>query len=640
MAWRLGLWLLLAAAGWAYSVWVYRSRELGVPRRGVLAVLRGTTLALVLLLIMDLPAPWGGDDDRPWTLVDLSASMRVPQGSQEVTPPLDRALDALVGATAVLGFGEPIRTLSLPVDGAAVPSHDSRLAPALRRALEGGASRVTVLTDLRVQDPVDAAAVLRSSPVPISFADLGGPTRNAGIASLTVPGTTSAGEAVAGELELFGEGIGPVQVEVRVADRPAWDTTVRVPDEGRLRVPFLLEVPTSPGPVHVQARVEVDGDLFPGDDTASRILEVDPEEGEVVLVSWTPDWEPRFLLPVLEEVTGLRGQGYLRVGPTRFMSMNGPIRFVGIDTVAAALEESRIGIAHGFTDLDEGPFAQALRRVPRLVVIPGPASQGPGGVGEWFVSSEVPASPAAGEIAGVPLLGLPPLLDYLPEAEAVGMPVLLAQLSGRGDPVAVVRIREEEGQRRVDARVRGFWRWAFRTDTPRELYRRLWSGVAAWLLAGGDGATRQVGMAPLEQVARPGSTVGWRAGAAAGGIVEIRLLGPAPSLEGPPPQVVAVDSLGRGRVAIPAQEGVYRWEARVTAGPGEGRTRSGLLVVESAELDLLPRPAVFLSGLASEGPRATRGDAGRPLRTHPLPYLLLLGLLTAEWVGRRRSGLR
>jgi len=38
--------------------------------------------------------------------------------------------------------------------------------------------------------------------------------------------------------------------------------------------------------------------------------------------------------------------------------------------------------------------------------------------------------------------------------------------------------------------------------------------------------------------------------------------------------------------------------------------------------------------------RREEGGTGRPLRAHPLPYFLLLGLLCSEWVVRRRKGLR
>jgi hypothetical protein len=76
------------------------------------------------------------------------------------------------------------------------------------------------------------------------------------------------------------------------------------------------------------------------------------------------------------------------------------------------------------------------------------------------------------------------------------------------------------------------------------------------------------------------------------------------------------------------------------AGPGEGTEASGLVVVERRELDLLPRRAVSLPEVSVGATDAAEADGGRPLRTHPLPYLLLLGVLFAEWAGRRRSGLR
>jgi hypothetical protein len=47
---------------------------------------------------------------------------------------------------------------------------------------------------------------------------------------------------------------------------------------------------------------------------------------------------------------------------------------------------------------------------------------------------------------------------------------------------------------------------------------------------------------------------------------------------------------------------------------------------------------------SAEGDALTAGAEverpGSPLRTRPWPYLLVIGLLCAEWIGRRRSGLR
>ncbi len=639
MTTRLGLWLFLASVGWAYSFWIYRRRELRVPSRSFLAALRGTSLALVLLLLMDVRLPWGGGAGREWVLVDRSPSMTVDQGEPGAGPPMERARALTRPGAEALSFGDPVRSISASPDEEWLPAADSRLAPALTRALEAGASRVTVVSDLRVEDPVEVAAVLRSAPVPVTFRDLGGPVVNAGVAGLLMASTATSGGEIVGEAELFVEGSRTARLLVDVDGRSVWDTMVGVPGEARLRVPVRFTVPDAAGPVHVRARVVIDGDGFPGDDSASRVVDVDPGDGELVLVSWAPDWEPRFLLPVLEEVTGLRGQGYLKVGEDRFMTMKGPVRFVDAEDVAAALEESRLGVAHGFPSPPSEAFTRAVERAPRLVVLPtGSAGLGPGG--EWYVSSDVPASPLAGEIAGVPLLGLPPLLDYLPPEGSGGTPVLMAQLSARGDPVPALVLSDTDGRRRVEGRAHGFWRWAFRSGTPRALYRRLWSGAAGWLLAGGGTAVREVGVAPLEQVVSPGAGMDWRAGPAAGGILEVRWA----SRDGAPPTTqlaaVSVDSLGRARLEAPEAEGAYRWEARVVAGPGEGTEASGLVVVERRELDLLPRRAVSLPEVSGGATDAAEADGGRPLRTHPLPYLLLLGVLFAEWAGRRRSGLR
>ena len=43
-------------------------------------------------------------------------------------------------------------------------------------------------------------------------------------------------------------------------------------------------------------------------------------------------------------------------------------------------------------------------------------------------------------------------------------------------------------------------------------------------------------------------------------------------------------------------------------------------------------------GLVEPVLQARAGDGGRPLRTTPWPYLLVIGLLCGEWIGRRRSG--
>ncbi|HSG48154.1 MAG TPA: hypothetical protein VLA43_10100 [Longimicrobiales bacterium] len=644
MSTRLGLWLLLAAAGWGFAFWIYARRELPVRGRRLLALLRGGSLAVVLLLLLDLTLPGRAGSGRSWILLDTSPSMAVPQGDAEVRVPEDRALLALDRAddAEVATFGSPVAVLPpgwRPGGDGSPPDRalDSRLAPALTRALEGGASQVRILTDLRMEDPVEVEALLRSARIPVTFQDLGGDLSNVGVASVDLPAAARAGSEIQGEVVLFGAAPAPVRLVLQMGDTPAWDTTLVLDGGGRRSVPVRLRAPDAAGPVPVRVRVLTEGDGHAGDDARTRVLEVDPDAGELVLVSWLPDWEPRFLLPVLAEVTGLRAQGYLRVGADRFMTMGGPVTFLAGAEVAAALEEARVGVLHGFPEEVPAVWDRARSRAPRLMVIP--AGGGPGGQGgEWYVATEIPPSPLAGELAGLPVLGLPPLLGRR-DGRYPGTPALVVQMGGRGDPVPAVVLAETPDGRRVEAVAHGFWRWAFRDGTPRELYRRLWSGAAGWLLAGGGPELREVGMAPFRNVVRPGEAVAWRAGPAAGGSVSLRFeaSGEAGTAPG---QVLSVDSLGRTTAAAPVAAGVYRWEAEVTEGPGRGVAAAGLLVVEEADLDLLPSRAVHLTELSTAGDPQREPGSRRPLRTHPLPYLLLLGLLTAEWVVRRRTGLR
>lgn len=642
MTTRLGLWLLLAAAGWGFSFWVYARRELPVRGRRLLALLRGASFAVVFLMLLDLSVPGLGGGARAWVLLDTSPSMAVPQGDSGAAPLEEGALAALdrPGVAEVATFGSPVAPLGggwRPGDEPA-PALDSRLGPALTRALEAGASQVRILTDLRVEDPVEVEALLRSARVPVVFQDLGGDLTNVGIASVDLPSSARAGSVVAGEVVLFGTARAPVHLVLRVGEAPVWDTTLGLEGPGRRSVPVRLTAPESAGPVAVRAQVVTEGDGHGGDDVRTRVLEVDPDAGELVLASWTPDWEPRFLLPVLAEVTGLRAQGYLRVGPDRFMTMNGPVAFLTGAEVAASVQEARMGVLHGFPDELPEMWSRARERAPRLVVLPAGGGEG----GEWYVSTEVPPSPLAGELAGLPVLGLPPLLGQR-AGRAPGTPALLLQQGGRGEPVAALQLEETSRGRRVDALAHGFWRWAFRDGAPRELYRRLWSGAAGWLLAGGGPEVREVGIAPSRNVVRPGERVAWRAGPAAGGSLSLRLResgDPDTGIEGEAGDLLPVDSLGRATVTAPAEAGVYRWRAEVAEGPGLGVIAAGLLVVEDADLDLLPARAVHLTELGlTDGPAAEAGTR-RPLRTHPFSYLLLLALLTGEWVVRRRTGLR
>ena len=81
--------------------------------------------------------------------------------------------------------------------------------------------------------------------------------------------------------------------------------------------------------------------------------------------------------------------------------------------------------------------------------------------------------------------------------------------------------------------------------------------------------------------------------------------------------------------------GLYSY--RASTGTGEVLA-TGRFDVSANSSEMIPTPA----RPEAMGPRAAapaRARGGRPLRTYPWPYLLLITLLCAEWVARRRTGL-
>ncbi|MBI4545266.1 MAG: hypothetical protein HY703_08730, partial [Gemmatimonadetes bacterium] len=186
----------------------------------------------------------------------------------------------------------------------------------------------------------------------------------------------------------------------------------------------------------------------------------------------------------------------------------------------------------------------------------------------------------------------------------------------------------------------GFWQWSFREGAGRVTYQRLWAAVAGWLvqerpLAEG-GALR-----PTRRVAARGEQLRWvAAGLAADSLaVRIRTEKGEAVLD---TTVVAVRGDTAATRVLPP--GHYRYEVRALRGGREAARSAGPLTVESYSPEFA-RPAARLEQLARGTAAAARGvDAcgagGRPLHATAWPYLLLVLLVTTEWVLRRRWGLR
>jgi len=602
------------------SLWFYRTRELPVPGRTIFALLRGGTLVLLLLLLWNPTLPTGGRDlAPPVLLLDTSASMEA-RGPSGDTP-------AGSGAAAAEAFEGSVREA------------ESGLADAAARAVEGGARAVTVVTDLRGGDGVALRALAAESAVPIRILDGGAEVANAGISGIAVPDQARPGEEV------------PIRVRVHATDRAprtlmltlGGDTVGRVEVEPgepgtEATAEFVARVPeTTASYLEVQATLQ-GGDALALDDRRVAALPLDDPAGGIVAVSWAPDWEYRSLVPLLDEVSGLNARAYLGLADGRWLRASEAPAVVDTEALRSVLSRAEMVVLHAAPVGDTG-LVEVARRVPRrleLGIPEGRVGLSPPQPGEWYIAADLPASPIAAELAGLELLGLPPLVQARTAEGDAGSPIML-QRGGSGTPVPAFALRRAEGERVVEARAEGFWRWSLRSGDARELYRRLWSGLTAWLLTP-DATTRTAGFGPRQTEVRPDAPI------------EV-VLGEGESLEllwAAGPDTLRTDTLPAGAGPLTAvagfdRRGTVSWTARVlTDSVGTAASASGALVIQPDGAEMRPARDTALpeevAALGSE--RLRRAGSGTPLREAPWAWLAIVLLLSTEWIGRRRSGLR
>ena len=637
-----------------------------VPGRHLLLLLRVGSLLVVTLLLFD-PAVPGEDPDRAapdrghWLVVDpdLSLSLPGPIGATLWDDLVRRALLAEASGTrlalALPGEGG-IEGVSGEVLVARAPRAPmATLGVGVSRLAEGGADSVVILSSLR-RPPDEIRRLVDEAPVPVRLERVGERTRNVGIGEFALPAAVPEGDGVTARVGLFGEGGLPgdsVVIEIRAGGEPAGGALVPMPADGE-ETTFVFELPPPPatGAVRYTVGVDLEGDLFGPDDLRSHWLTSGVESRGIVLVSLLPDWEPRVLLPILKAVTGLAGEGYLRLGAGRFLPLvagSEPTVSVDPDNVADRLREAEILVVQG--GLEEPPpwLVEVLARHPRAIHLPGTGlglalaglPTGDALPGEWAPSTELPPSPLSPFLAGIGLGALPPLSAVRPLSEPVPLIVALdAEGPGGGDAPVLV-LAENEGRRRAVALAEGFWRWGVRDGEARRAYRGLWGGVTSWLLAAADDGMREA-VRPETRIQQRGERLRWEVSGQPDGL-ELTLV-PAGGTTGAelPRYRGPLRPDGALATTPPVEPGVYGYDVRAPAGVSpDSVLASGVVEVESWVPSLRRLPLEIGEAGVSPPPPGPDGTPppGRPLRTHPLPYLLLLLLLCAEWIGRRRVGL-
>jgi len=639
------LFFALAVGAVAYTFWLYLRVELRVRRSHLLATLRAVSLLVILALLFDFRLPLLRGDGAPseWVLLDASLSMIAtnPGGESAWEVAEGRARELEREGWTVVAFGA--NTESLDEIGVGQPTAASTLlAPVLGQAVESGVDRVRVLSDFRFQDPVAVSAALASLPLEVEFERFGEGVSNAGVSRLEVPDLVRAEGSVTAELEVHGGNPGDsITVIISEEDSEVAEVRVVAPSPGfRSRVPIALPTPSETGRVRYQATVALESDGFPSDDTAVSYASVGYEEEALVLISLQADWEPRFLLPVMEEVTGLPGLGYLRVGPDSFVPMGRAVeRGLPVDSASVGLAASSAAVLvlHGLgSNADEWARNLSVRPGRNVLLVVDAEGAELAGVptgdprdGEWYVSQEIPASPIAGSLVGVDVQGLPPLTDVLlPTDPTQVRGSLLTQLRGAGPLEAALHLDDRAEGRVAVTLSSGFWRWAARQGG-REAYRRLWSGVAGWLLAGQALTNGEV--RPTQWTVERDQPVIWSV--PDDGVKPRIIISSADSIV--LDTIVTSNGLVSTGVLPPGQYS-YRVEHDLEELVVEGRFD---VAASTLEMVTAPEQPQIVSSESTSDSGSEEGGS-RPLRTQPWPYLLVITLLCAEWVGRRRSGLR
>jgi hypothetical protein len=585
----------VVAAAIALAAFTYLRLE-RAGRRGLLPLsARAVAWAALGLLLLNVGCPRAPAARRPLVLLDGSLSMTAAGGRWTDA----RALAMRLGEVRTFGDERP-GTDSLPDRGR------SLLGPALAAASASGRP-VVVVSDGEIEDaadlPPDLAAAAATHVLPRrAITDLA-------VAAVSGPSRVTSGDTLRLSVDVRAAGTpaDSVVLEVVAGERSLLRRTLR-PAAGR----HELAVPTRglPAGDHLLTVRLAPPDAEPRDDARLHLVTVTATPGVVLLAS-PADWDSRFLYRTIRDVAQLPVRGYVRLEPNRWRAMD-DLSPVSAEAVRAAASRADLLIVKGSATGVPTGNARGLWLWP----------SGEGGetllAGDWYLSA-APVSPVAGAFVGEPVDSFPPASRITPIQPAAGDWVALtAQESRRGAQRPVVAGRIEGRARRVLVAADGLWRWAFRGGSSEQAYRSWVAATTSWLLGAAD-TTRGVAR-PVRGVVENGRPVlfEWVAPGAPRDVAITWAEGGADTLR--------FDGAGRASLALPV--GTYRY--RLGGGGG------GIVAVETYSDEWFPSE-VRLSNHAGR-------VAAAPGHSVPRDWIWLFGVgiaaLAAEWIARRRMGLR
>jgi hypothetical protein len=599
-------WLVALLLGALLALLQYARRDSRGATSVLPAVLRGAAGTLIAALALDAPA---GPARRPAAFVALDASTSWLRGGDSTMWNAARDTARSARTDSVFLFGDSLRPSIDRVSGPA--DRSSRVAPAVEHALGSGRA-LTVITDGELLDGEAVASLPAGSRVVVLPRR---PHVDAAVAAIEAPRAAVDGDTIELRVTLAAGGSGTPAgtLNVTLDGRPLARVAMTALDTNSERaVSLRVGVRSSRiGPGVLRTSVTVPGDAEPRNDTLSIALQIARGAG-AVFVSTAPNSDARFALTVLRGALSIPTRGYYRVAPGAWRA-EGALTPVAETEVRAAIREAPIVILHGDTALF-GPPRTATEAALALVVAPLSAE------GEWYATG-APPSPLSSVLSGLPWDSLPPL-----DASAVepqGDWSALETRRGRSGERRVVIAGWERSRRVVVVSASGFSGWRARGGAPADAFAAVWGGVFDWLAAG-RGDVR--GVVPDAPVLREGDAVRWRRSPSVDSVVRLTLTrrgadGPRDSL------IVRFAPSAAVAETPPLAHGIYD-----VAVPG-GQS----VIAVNASAEWLPRIARMRSGAVGGSPAAGSAPALRDVR---LAYALALALLCAEWVLRRRRGMR
>ena len=596
-------WLLAVAAGLVAAGVQYGRASLR-PRTLPLAVLRFLSAALVVALLLSAPAGRASteaadvalDASESWTRASDGSAWKAARDS------------ASRSGSVVRAFGDSLRIARAADEPR---DHASRVRDVVDAA-SGSGRPVVIVTDGEIDEPEVLSELPRGSrTIVVPRSD--GP--DAAVSTLESSRALLAGDTLTARITIVSgaTGSGAGIVELRL-DATRLDSAL-IP---ALR-PYAEHVVALRGiaggaerSALLRAIVRCAGDREPRNDTLTLGVDV-TRASAAVFVSTAPDFDAREAVGALRGVTSLPTRAYYRVAPGTWRIDAGLAR-VDEKEVRDAVRDAPMAILHGDTAVFGAP--RAATRGALLLFAPPSAEEG-----EWFAAA-TPASPIAPALGSLPFDSLPPLsvAPLLPAGEWQG---LLARRAGSPDDRRPAIVGWETPRRIAVIGASGFWRWRFRGGIRAEAYAALLGALYDWL-AGGRTDRRAV--VPDADPIRAGMPVRWRRGAATDSVATAVL--------------VRKDATAQRRtVTVRFASGANDAETSpLPAGIYEVTTVGGTsLIAVNQSRELVPRRPTVKSGAVGGEP--AMGEAPR-MRDARWAYVLVVLLLCAEWLLRRRSGLR